>query len=177
MLNTMTIQGYPKVIKEKKVTDGGKVIKRFKVEVFRPFKNNAGEYDSDTIQCIAWGENAEMAERYIKEGRLITVGGRMQVRTTNNTRSGDRITFYELVVSSFETTAPIQREETLVTARIDKEIAHVKALIIEHQAEIDLLMVDATGNYDELAFHFKEIELFEGELKELYDKKKSKKGA
>lgn len=55
-------------------------IARYTLAVNRRFKRQ-GEPDADFINCIAFGKNAEFAEKYLIKGQMISVVGRLQVRS------------------------------------------------------------------------------------------------
>lgn len=56
------------------------VIARYSLAVPKRFKKQ-GEPDADFINCVAFGKNGEFAEKYLKKGQMISVVGRLQVRS------------------------------------------------------------------------------------------------
>jgi single-strand DNA-binding protein len=52
-------------------------IARFTVAVGRRFKKD-GEPDSDFLNCVAFGKNAEFIEKYFSKGKRIEVDGHLQ---------------------------------------------------------------------------------------------------
>ena len=55
-------------------------VARFSLAVNRRFKRE-GEPDADFINCVAFGKNGEFVERYFKKGQMVSVVGRLQVRS------------------------------------------------------------------------------------------------
>lgn len=55
-------------------------VARYSLAVNRKFKRQ-GEPDADFINCVAFGKSGEFAEKYLKKGQMISVVGRLQVRS------------------------------------------------------------------------------------------------
>ena len=55
-------------------------VARYTLAVNRRFKKK-GEEDADFIQCVAFGKAGEFAEKYFRKGQLVSIVGRLQVRT------------------------------------------------------------------------------------------------
>lgn len=55
-------------------------VARFSLAVNRRFKRE-GEPDADFITCVAFGKSGEFVERYFKKGQMVSVVGRLQVRS------------------------------------------------------------------------------------------------
>ncbi len=55
-------------------------IARYTLAVNRRFKRQ-GDPDADFINCVAFGKAGEFAEKYFKKGQLVSVVGRLQVRS------------------------------------------------------------------------------------------------
>lgn len=55
-------------------------IARYTLAVNRRFKRQ-GEPEADFINCVAFGKAGEFAEKYFKKGQLVSVVGRLQVRS------------------------------------------------------------------------------------------------
>lgn len=69
---------------------------RFTLAVNRRFKRE-GEQDADFINCITFGKTAELIEKYVKKGHLISVTGRIQVRVWED-KSGSKRWSTDIVV-------------------------------------------------------------------------------
>lgn len=55
-------------------------IARYTLAVNRRFRRQ-GEQEADFIGCVAFGKAGEFAEKYFKKGQMISVIGRLQVRS------------------------------------------------------------------------------------------------
>ena len=55
-------------------------VARYTLAVNKRFKR-AGEADADFIGCVAFGKAGEFAEKYFRKGQMISVIGRLQVRS------------------------------------------------------------------------------------------------
>ena len=58
-------------------------VARYTLAVNRRFKRQ-GEQDADFIGCVAFGKTGEFAERYFRKGQMVSVIGRLQVRSWND---------------------------------------------------------------------------------------------
>lgn len=65
-------------------TPTGTNVARFTIAVNRRFKNNAGNYDADFINCVAWRQTGEFISRYFQKGSMIAVVGSIQTRSWDN---------------------------------------------------------------------------------------------
>ena len=59
-------------------TTNNQVVCRFTLAVTRRFKNPAGDYEADFINCVAFGKTAELINEYIQKGDLLGIEGRIQ---------------------------------------------------------------------------------------------------
>ena len=71
-------------------------IARYTLAVNRKFKRD-GEADADFINCVAFGKQAEFAEKFIKKGQMICICGRIQVRSYDD-QAGQKRWITEIVV-------------------------------------------------------------------------------
>lgn len=69
---------------------------RFTLAVTRRFKRD----ESDFINCIAWGKQAETLCQYVKKGQKIAIIG--NIRTGSYEREGTTVYTTDVVVESFE---------------------------------------------------------------------------
>ncbi|QUH29479.1 single-stranded DNA-binding protein [Vallitalea guaymasensis] len=98
-------------------------IVRYTLAVNRRFKRD-GEADADFINIVSFGRDGEFVEKYFKKGQLISVVGRLQIRTYDDSQ-GNRRWFTEVVTeevhfaeskSSFEQRKSMEPNETSVPA-------------------------------------------------------------
>lgn len=55
-------------------------VARYSLAVGRRFKKQ-GEQDADFINCVAFGKTGEFAQKYFKKGQMVSIVGRLQVRS------------------------------------------------------------------------------------------------
>ena len=67
----------------------------------RKKKKEQEEAGADFISCVAFGYNAEFAEKYLKKGTKIVVEGRIQTGSFTN-KDGKKVYTTEVVVESQE---------------------------------------------------------------------------
>jgi len=79
-MNKCQFSGRTTAEPELKYLPSGKAACSFTLAVRRDFKNQAGEYDSDFINCVAYGKTGELIAEYVKKGSLFPVWGRLQIR-------------------------------------------------------------------------------------------------
>jgi single-strand DNA-binding protein len=74
----------------------GAPVAGFTLAVDRPFKNQAGDRETDFVNITTWRKLAEQASRYLDKGRLVAVEGRLQIRSYE-TQDGQRRKIAEVV--------------------------------------------------------------------------------
>lgn len=75
-------------------------VTKFSLAVNRKFKKD-GEPDADFINCVVFGKQAEFAEKYFKKGMMVSVSGRLQVRSWED-QSGQRRWSTDVVLDELE---------------------------------------------------------------------------
>ena len=85
---------------ELKTTASGKAVVTFTLAVNRDFKNADGNYDTDFINCVAYGQQAETISRYVRKGDRFGVCGR--IATRNYEKNGNTVYVTEIIVDSFD---------------------------------------------------------------------------
>ena len=80
-LNRVTLVGRLTGDPELKYTAQGIPVASLSVAVNRNVKNEAGEYEADFFNLVAWRQTAEFASNYLTKGRLVSVDGRLQQRS------------------------------------------------------------------------------------------------
>lgn len=73
-----------------KYTPNGVAVAKFTLAIKRNYKNDAGEYESDFINFVAWKRTAEAIANYTQKGLQLAVSGRLQSRTYDDTNGGKR---------------------------------------------------------------------------------------
>lgn len=77
-----------------------KAIARYTLAVDRRFKKE-GEAAADFISCVAFGRQAEFAEKYFRQGIKILLTGRIQTGSYTN-RDGNKVYTTDVVVEEQE---------------------------------------------------------------------------
>ena len=75
-------------------------IARYTLAVNRRFKRQ-GEPEADFINCVAFGETGEFAEKYFKKGQMVSVVGRLQVRSWEDNEGKKRWTTEVIVEEQY----------------------------------------------------------------------------
>jgi len=81
MLNRTVLIGRLCADPEVKYTPAGVQVATFRLAVNRITKNEAGEYDADFFNIVAWRRTAEFVGNYLTKGRLVSIEGRLQTRS------------------------------------------------------------------------------------------------
>lgn len=75
-------------------------VARYTLAVDRRFKRD-GEPTADFISCVAFGKNAEFAERYLYQGMKIAVAGQIRIGSYTN-KDGVKVYTTDVVVEEHE---------------------------------------------------------------------------
>ena len=98
--------------------DNPTAIGRYTLAVDRRFKRE-GEATADFINCVAFGHNAEFAEKYFRQGMRISVSGRIQTGSYTN-KEGAKVYTTEVVIEEQEFAE--SRTEQEARAQMPEEI-------------------------------------------------------
>ncbi len=82
------------------VGENSTAVARYTIAVDRRFKRD-GEQNADFIGCVAFGRNAEFAEKYLRQGTKIVLTGRIQTGSYTN-RDGQKVYTTDIVVEEQE---------------------------------------------------------------------------
>lgn len=80
-MNVIVLVGRLVADPELKYTPSGVAVCSFRIAVDRRFKSQSGEKEADFIDIVAWKQSAEFAANYLTKGRLVSVQGRLQIRS------------------------------------------------------------------------------------------------
>jgi len=100
-MNKVFIRGNLTRDVELRETKSGKQVSRFNVAVRRDFKNSEGEYESDFINCVAYGTLAETIDKYFHKGSGIIVLGHLQTGSYEKD-DGTKVYTTDLIVENIE---------------------------------------------------------------------------
>lgn len=95
-MNKVVLMGRLTRDPEVRYAQGEMAIGRYTLAVDRRFKRD-GEATADFINCVAFGKQAEFAERYFRQGLKIIICGRIQTGSYTN-REGRKIYTTDVVV-------------------------------------------------------------------------------
>ena len=81
-MNKVILMGRLTIEPEVRYSQGAEplAIARYTLAVNRRFKRQ-GDPDADFIPCVAFGKAGEFTEKYFKKGQMVSVVGRLQVRS------------------------------------------------------------------------------------------------
>lgn len=99
MVNNVVLVGRITKDPELKHSTSGGALCNFSLAVNRTFKNQAGEYDADFINCVAFNQTATLMEQYVSKGQLLSVTGRLQSRSYED-NTGRRVYVTEVVAGN-----------------------------------------------------------------------------
>lgn len=99
MINRVCLTGRLTKDVELMKTQSGNVISHITLAVDRNFKKD-GQQNTDFINCVAFGKQAEAMNNYLSKGSLIGIDGRIQTRNYKN-KQGQTVYVTEVIVDSF----------------------------------------------------------------------------
>ena len=81
--------------------DGGKVVANFNMATNEIYRDSNGNKQHETTwhRLVAWGKQAEIAEKYLKKGSEIAVEGKLANRQWED-KNGEKQYVTEIVVNS-----------------------------------------------------------------------------
>ncbi len=84
---------------EVKEVGNNKLLAKFSIATTESFKNDEGEKISDTQwhNLVAWGNQAKIAEKYLKKGNEVAIEGKLTSRSYND-KDGVKRFITEIIV-------------------------------------------------------------------------------
>ncbi len=81
--------------------ESGKIVANFNIATNEIYRDSKGVKQSETTwhRLVAWGKNAEVAEKYLKKGSEITIEGKLTNRQWED-KNGEKQYTTEIVVNS-----------------------------------------------------------------------------
>jgi single-strand DNA-binding protein len=103
-LNKVMLIGHLGNDPEMKVTTSGQSRVNFTLATNENFKDSSGNLQERTEwhRIIVWGKLAEICSQYLKKGRQVYVEGRLQTRSWDDTKSGEKRYTTEIVCSDMQ---------------------------------------------------------------------------
>ena len=71
----------------------------FTLAINRPYRSQGGQYESDFVQCSAWGKLAESITKHCGKGSLVGVNGRLNSRSYTN-KENERVFTLDVLAES-----------------------------------------------------------------------------
>ena len=99
MLNHIDIMGRLTKDVELRRAPAGVAVASFTIACERDYKEKSGEKETDFIDCVAWRQTGEFAEKYFKKGSMAVVSGRLQMRDWTD-KDGNKRRSAEIVANS-----------------------------------------------------------------------------
>ena len=100
MINRVVLTGRLTRDVDLRYTPSGAAVANFTLAVDRRFTNQAGERESDFINCVMWRKSAENFSNFTRKGSLVGIDGRLQTRNYEN-QQGQRVWVTEVVADDF----------------------------------------------------------------------------
>lgn len=86
---------------EVKITKTNFKIANFTLAVPRDTKNKEGNYETDFISCVAYGNTAELVSKYLEKGSKISVEGHIQTGSYEN-KEGKKVYTTDVAVEKVQ---------------------------------------------------------------------------
>ncbi|HHW79903.1 MAG TPA: single-stranded DNA-binding protein [Acholeplasmataceae bacterium] len=113
MINNVVLVGRLTRDPELKITPSNTPVVNFTIAVNRSFTNQAGEREADFVNCVVWNRQAENLARFMRQGSLIGVEGRIQTRSYETEQGTRYVTeVFANSIQFLETKSEGQQRET-----------------------------------------------------------------
>lgn len=100
MINNVCLVGRLTRSVDLRYMPNGTAFGSFSLAIDRTYKNQAGEKETDFINCVIWRKPAVNLSNFTKKGSLIGVEGRLQSRSYDN-KEGQKVYVTEVLVENF----------------------------------------------------------------------------
>ncbi len=103
-LNKVMLIGHLGTDPEMRVTPNGTNVANFTIATNESFKNSSGQLQERTEwhKIVVWGKLAEICNQYLKKGRQVYVEGKLQTRSWDDQKSGEKRYMTEIVCSDMQ---------------------------------------------------------------------------
>lgn len=106
---------------ELRYTQSNLAITKFNLAINRDTKNKQGEYDTDFINCVAYGKTAELIDKYLVKGSQIAIEGKIQ--TGSYEKDGKKTYTTDIVVERFTFLEKKATQEATQTEIVQKAMS------------------------------------------------------
>lgn len=97
MLNEILLQGRLTKDVELRYTQSQKPVANFTLACERDFAQSGEKREADYVECVAWSNTANFAQKYFNKGDMAVVSGRLQSRDWTD-KTGAKRRQWEIVV-------------------------------------------------------------------------------
>ena len=103
-LNKVMLIGHLGSDPERRETASGQTVVNFTVATSENFKDSTGNLQERTEwhRIVAWGRLADICSQYLKKGRQVYLEGRIQTRSWDDSKSGEKKYTTEIVCSDMQ---------------------------------------------------------------------------
>jgi single-strand DNA-binding protein len=110
-----------------KATPSGKRVANFSVAVSRGFGDNK---HTNWFNIVAWREQADFAEKYLKKGKSVRITGELDTRSWDDKQTGSKRTVTEIIADKIQFVdnresqdrAPATRQASVPQTRIQTQV-------------------------------------------------------
>ena len=108
-------------------------VANFTLAINREVKNKEGNYDADYINCVAYGNQADLVSKYLDKGSKVSVEGHIQ--TGSYEKDGKKIYTTDIVVEKL--TFLEKKQETTQTEIVQKAMSDNPYETMGQQVQMD----------------------------------------
>ncbi|WP_331561080.1 single-stranded DNA-binding protein [Chlorobium sp.] len=103
-LNKVMLIGHLGNDPELRTTASGQSVGNFTVATSESFKDASGNWQDRTEwhRIVVWGKLAEICSQYLKKGRQVYIEGRLQTRSWDDSKSGEKKYATEIVCTDMQ---------------------------------------------------------------------------
>lgn len=103
-LNKVMLIGHLGSDPELRVIPSGQSVANFTLATNESYKDSSGNLQERTEwhRIVAWGRLAEICQQYLKKGRQVYIEGKLQTRSWDDTKTGDKRYATEIVCSDMQ---------------------------------------------------------------------------
>lgn len=103
-LNKVMLIGHLGNDPEMRVTPSGHSVANFTLATSESFKDQSGEMKERTEwhKIVVWGKLAEICKQYLKKGKQVYIEGKLQTRSWDDQKSGEKRYMTEIVCSDMQ---------------------------------------------------------------------------
>jgi single-strand DNA-binding protein len=103
-LNKVMLIGHLGNDPELRMTASGQSVVNFTVATNESFRDSSGNQQEKTEwhRVVAWGKLAEICNQYLKKGRQVYIEGKLQTRTWDDSKTGEKKYSTEIVCTDMQ---------------------------------------------------------------------------